>query len=155
LKNYIVIFIIPQRICLLQQILMELIGKSATHAAVFAQLYTPDGKCHGLHCFIVPIRSPTTLLPFPGVIIGDMGEKLGLNGLDNGYMVTPHATMLKLSLNTIFPMLNLCVFDIFSYMMFDRYPVSRDALLNKTADVSATGIYTTPYSDPNKRFGEN
>ena len=32
------------------------LGKCATHAAVFAQLYTPDGVNHGLNIFIVPIR---------------------------------------------------------------------------------------------------
>jgi acyl-CoA oxidase len=32
------------------------LGKSATHSAVYAQLYTPDGVCHGLHIFVVPIR---------------------------------------------------------------------------------------------------
>lgn len=32
------------------------LGKTATHAAVYAQLYTPDGLCHGMHIFIVPIR---------------------------------------------------------------------------------------------------
>ena len=25
------------------------LGKTATHAVVYAQLYTPDGTCHGLH----------------------------------------------------------------------------------------------------------
>ena len=32
------------------------LGKTATHACVYAQLITPDGVCHGLHIFIVPIR---------------------------------------------------------------------------------------------------
>lgn len=30
-------------------------GKTATHAVVFAQLYTPGGRCHGLHPFLVQV----------------------------------------------------------------------------------------------------
>lgn len=30
-------------------------GKTATHAVVFAQLYMPGGQCHGLHPFIVQV----------------------------------------------------------------------------------------------------
>lgn len=60
-------------------------GKTATHAIVYAQLHTPDGTCHGMNAFCVPIRDPQTYSPFPGVIVGDLGEKLALNGLDNGF----------------------------------------------------------------------
>jgi acyl-CoA oxidase len=54
-------------------------------AAVFAQLIT-EGKSHGVHCFLVPIRSASGE-PAPGVTITDCGRKAGLNGVDNGRLV--------------------------------------------------------------------
>lgn len=99
------------------------LGKTASHALVFAQLYTADGVCHGLHCFIVPVRNPLTLMPYPGVTVADMGHKVGLNGVDNGII------------------------------MFDHYAIPRENLLNRTGDVTPDGIYKTPFKDPNKRFG--
>ncbi|CAL1534858.1 unnamed protein product [Lymnaea stagnalis] len=99
------------------------LGKQATHGILYAQLYTEDGTCHGLHSFVVPIRDPRTLFALPGVLVGDMGEKIGLNGLDNGFVA------------------------------FNQFRVPRENLLDKFGDVTPDGHYVTPYKDPNKRFG--
>ncbi|KAK7474378.1 hypothetical protein BaRGS_00034426 [Batillaria attramentaria] len=99
------------------------LGKIATHAVVYAQLYTPDGACHGLHTFVVPIRDTRSLMTLPGVMVGDMGEKLGLNGIDNGFVA------------------------------FNNVRIPRENLLEKFGDVSPEGKYITPFKDPNKRFG--
>src|ERR1700740_2179047 len=51
-------------------------------AALFARLFVA-GEDHGVHTFLVPIRTEDGK-PAPGVRIGDCGTKLGLNGVDNG-----------------------------------------------------------------------
>lgn len=92
---------------------------------MYAQLITPDGTVHGLHAFVVPIRSTTTLLPFSGVIVGDMGEKIALNGVDNGFV------------------------------MFQNYRIPRNSLLNKMGDISPEGQYSSHIKDPQKRLGND
>ncbi|KAF7728495.1 fatty-acyl coenzyme A oxidase [Apophysomyces ossiformis] len=58
---------------------------SATHAAVFAQLIV-KGKNYGTKCFIVPLRDPKTYHTLPGINIGDIGKKMGRDGIDNGWI---------------------------------------------------------------------
>ncbi|XP_067397371.1 peroxisomal acyl-coenzyme A oxidase 2 isoform X2 [Emydura macquarii macquarii] len=62
------------------------LGRSATHAVVFAQLYI-KGKCYGMHPFMVQIRSLRDHSPAPGVIVGDIGPKMNFENVDNGYLM--------------------------------------------------------------------
>ncbi|XP_039747204.1 peroxisomal acyl-coenzyme A oxidase 3 [Pararge aegeria] len=98
------------------------LGKCSTHAIVYAMLIS-KGTNHGLHSFIVPIRDPKTLKPYPGVIVGDIGEKIGLNGVDNGFV------------------------------MFNNYAIPKKLALDKFGGVDDNGEYKSPFRDPSKRFG--
>jgi acyl-CoA oxidase len=101
----------------------EYIGNAACHgrmAAVFAQLIV-GGDSHGVHTFVVPLRDEQGQL-VPGVEIEDCGQKLGLNGVDNGLI------------------------------WFRQVRVPRDALLNRYGDVTPDGRYESPIEDPSKRF---
>ncbi|KAI1238163.1 hypothetical protein IHE44_0012879 [Lamprotornis superbus] len=97
-------------------------GKHATHAVLYAQLYTPDGQCQGLHSFIVQIRDTKTLLPMPGVMVGDIGKKLGQNGLDNGFA------------------------------MFHSVRIPKENILNIAGDVTAEGKYSSSIKEVKERF---
>jgi acyl-CoA oxidase len=101
----------------------EYIGNAACHgdmAAVFAQLIT-GGKRHGVHALVVPLRDKRGRL-LEGVRIEDDGEKMGLNGVDNGRI------------------------------WFDQVRVPRDALLNRYGEVGPDGTYSSPIDSPNRRF---
>jgi acyl-CoA oxidase len=101
----------------------EYIGNAACHgqmAAVFAQLIV-GGKSHGVHALVVPIRSPAGAV-CEGVRIEDSGEKMGLNGVDNGRI------------------------------WFDGVHVPREALLNRYGDVDEHGAYASPIENSGKRF---
>jgi len=101
----------------------DYIGNAALHgrmATVFAQLET-SGERQGVHAFVVPIRGEDGE-PMPGVTIEDCGEKLGLNGIDNGRLV------------------------------FDRVRIPRDHLLDRFASVDEDGSYRSSIASPAKRF---
>ncbi|XP_043467966.1 peroxisomal acyl-coenzyme A oxidase 3-like [Leptopilina heterotoma] len=100
-----------------------MMGMTATHAIIYAQLITPDNINHGLHPFIVPIRNPKTLLPYKRLIVGDLGEKIGLNGVDNGFII------------------------------FNQYHIPRMNLLNRHADVTTDGKYIARIKNESKRLG--
>ncbi|XP_030638494.1 peroxisomal acyl-coenzyme A oxidase 1 isoform X2 [Chanos chanos] len=92
------------------------LGKTANHAIVLAQLYT-QGKCHGLHAFIVQTRCMKTHMPLPGVVVGDIGPKFGFDEVDNGF--------LKL----------------------ENVRIPRTNMLMKYAQVQPDGTYVKPPSD--------
>ncbi|RAV12724.1 acyl-CoA oxidase [Mycolicibacterium sp. GF69] len=58
-------------------------AETARMAAVFAQLITPDGVGHGVHCVLVPIRDDEGN-DLPGITTSDCHYKGGLPGVDNG-----------------------------------------------------------------------
>jgi acyl-CoA oxidase len=101
----------------------EYIGNAGCHgrvAAVFAQLIV-GGEGHGVHVLVVPLRDEKGRI-VDGVRIEDCGEKMGLNGVDNGRI------------------------------WFDNVRVPREALLDRYCEVSPDGRYSSPIENPNKRF---
>ncbi|XP_039053192.1 peroxisomal acyl-coenzyme A oxidase 1-like [Hibiscus syriacus] len=64
------------------------LGKVSTHAVVYARLIT-DGQDHGVHGFIVQLRSLDDHSPLPGITVGDIGMKFGsgaYNIMDHGVL---------------------------------------------------------------------
>ncbi|XP_045509521.1 probable peroxisomal acyl-coenzyme A oxidase 1 [Colias croceus] len=61
------------------------LAHTANYCVVMAQLYT-QGKCHGIHPFIVQLRDEETHMPMPGIKVGEIGAKLGMNGTNNGFL---------------------------------------------------------------------
>ena len=101
----------------------DYIGNAARHgriAVVFCQLVV-DGASHGVHALLVPIRHEDGS-PVERVEIADCGEKLGLNGVDNGRL------------------------------RFHEVRVDRDALLDRYGEVSPDGEYRSPIESETRRF---
>ncbi|GLB42030.1 putative acyl-CoA oxidase family protein [Lyophyllum shimeji] len=62
------------------------VGYSTTHAVVMARLVVGRTD-HGVHGFMVQLRSLEDFKPLPGIELGDIGMTMGLNSTDNGYAV--------------------------------------------------------------------
>ncbi|MBW0492104.1 hypothetical protein O181_031819 [Austropuccinia psidii MF-1] len=60
-------------------------AQTATHCAAFARLIV-HGMDYGTKTFIVPLRDPRNFALLPGINIGDIGKKMGRDGIDNGYI---------------------------------------------------------------------
>ena len=89
-------------------------------ATVFAQLEV-NGEQHGVHAFLVPLRDADGQV-LPGITIEDCGQKIGLNGVDNGRIA------------------------------FAAVRVPLDNLLNRFGDVSPDGQYSSPIPSASRRF---
>jgi acyl-CoA oxidase len=98
------------------------LGRTANRAVVFCQLIV-DGQNMGVHVLNIEIRDYNTHEPKPGCIIGFMGEKVGLNGIDNGFLY------------------------------FKDYRVPYDSLLDRFSQITAEGKYKSPIKNKEKRFG--
>jgi len=99
------------------------IGNAARHArmaAVFAQLDVA-GEAQGVHCFLVPLRSESGEV-LPGIEIEDCGDKMGLQGVDNGRI------------------------------RFNAVRIPRENLLDRFGSVDADGVYSSPIPTPAARF---
>jgi len=101
----------------------EYIGNAALHgwlATVFAKLVI-DNVDYGVAAFMVPIRNIEGQV-CKGVTIEDSGNKMGLNGVDNGNI------------------------------KFDHVSVPYDALLDRFVSIDENGNFQSPIQSENKRF---
>ncbi|KAI3649439.1 hypothetical protein MP228_005071 [Amoeboaphelidium protococcarum] len=88
-------------------------GILATHAILMARLIV-DGKDYGVHAFFIRIRDAESHRAMPGILIADLGSKMGVNSADNGAIT------------------------------FNHYRVGRDCLLMKHCQLDRNGFYTPP-----------
>ncbi|CAN1224900.1 Acyl-coenzyme A oxidase 2, peroxisomal [Linum perenne] len=99
------------------------IGNAAVHGKLILPTHDSKGVSDmGVHAFIVPIRHFETHETLPGIEIHDCGQKVGMNGVDNGAL------------------------------RFNSVRIPRDNLLNRFGDVSRDGKYTSSLPTVNKRF---
>lgn len=91
-------------------------GLLANHVLLMSNLFV-NGKNLGMHPFIVQIRDLSTHKPLPGVQVGDIGDKMAFETIDNGYL------------------------------LFDNIRIPRENLLCKNAELKADGTYVKHTSD--------
>ncbi|XP_052860428.1 probable peroxisomal acyl-coenzyme A oxidase 1 isoform X1 [Anopheles cruzii] len=65
------------------------LAHTANYCVVMAQLFS-KGNCHGIQPFIVQLRDEDTHMPLKGITIGEIGNKLGMNGVNNGFLGFDH-----------------------------------------------------------------
>ena len=78
------------------------------------------GRDYGPHGFVVQIRDMETHQPLEGIEVGDIGPKLGFNGVDNGWL------------------------------RFNHVHIPRDAMLMRFAKVTEEGRYVPPPAENQK-----
>ncbi|KAF8374138.1 hypothetical protein PRIPAC_80567 [Pristionchus pacificus] len=88
-------------------------GKTANYTTVTAQLMI-DGKNYGPHNFVLQLRDEKDHRPLPGITVGDIGSKMGLPSIDNGFLA------------------------------LDRVRIPRTRMLMKYSKVAPDGTYTPP-----------
>ncbi|XP_042225669.1 peroxisomal acyl-coenzyme A oxidase 1-like isoform X2 [Homarus americanus] len=89
------------------------LGKTCNYAVVMAQLYT-QGQNYGPHPFVVQLRDEYTHRSLLGVMLGEIGPRLGLKANDNGFL------------------------------RFDHYRIPRMNMLMKHSQVLEDGTYVRP-----------
>jgi acyl-CoA oxidase len=92
----------------------------ARMATVFAQLEV-NGARQGVHAMLVPLRDASGA-PLPGVRLGDVGLKMGLDGVDNGRI------------------------------WLDHVRIPRTNLLDRFASIDESGMYRSAIENPSRRF---
>lgn len=96
-------------------------SQTANMAIVGANLIVKD-RNYGIHMFLVQLRNHLNHELMPGVTISDCGDKMGLNGIDNGMI------------------------------FFRNVIVPLDSLLDKITQVSPSGHVTSVFEKTSARF---
>ena len=89
-------------------------AKTATIAILWAQLII-EGKNYGVQAFVVRLRDSETHEICKDLTIGDCGPKIGVHGIDNGFIV------------------------------FHEYRVPKEAMLDRLARVTSSGQFISDY----------